>query len=159
MIREAKLADIFRLVEVLQEAHERSVYKDRCGVDVNEAKRLLAQAILRHGHRNLGGCLVFVAETDGVVEGLLLATLLRIYEIGDRLMATDVFFVTSERADPRDAGRLLAAMESWAEFNPKAVEVRVGMTGVVGDWRRLAKHYERRGYQPFGAIYRKEFQR
>ena len=100
VIRDAKYVDIHAMTFFLQEGYARSHYAKSgiVNVDVNETKRLLGAGLGRHGHKGIGACWLQVADNDGSIDGLMYATLARVYGIGDRLMATDLFWVTSERA-------------------------------------------------------------
>jgi hypothetical protein len=155
-IRRAAFADVPRLVELLLEGHTRSKYANRCGVDVVLTKQLLVGALQRDGVKGAGGTCCFVAEVDGVVEGMILGATEPVYQIGDRLSATDVFFLVSERSEGSDFLRLLAAFEAWAWTNPKVIEVRLGITDAIGDPERLGAVYERRGYTRCGTMFEKE---
>lgn len=151
--RRAQFADIPRLVELMQEAHGRSKYAERCRVDVDEVKQLFIGALQRDSVRGPGGSCVYVVQADGVVEGVILGMTERIYHFGDKLMATDVLFYVSERAGPRSALNLLAAFEGWASENPRIIEITLGISDVIDDPERLAKVYERRGYAYSGLMY------
>lgn len=154
MIRPAKFADVPRIAELLEEAYGGSIYADRAAFDVKTAKALLVQALHRHGHKTAGGSLVMVGEKGGVVEGFIVGAVERVYHVLDRFMATDMWFVCSKRADPRDASRMLKAFVEWAESNPKVIEIRMGITNAMGDgWRKAGKLYERAGFVEAGGMY------
>ena len=156
MIRDAKYSDIPGIVEFLKGSYLRTHYAEsgEVGIDIKEAKRLLVQSIQRHGNSNGGGCWVQVAETDGIVTGLLLGTLARVYVIGDKLMATDVFWVTSPMADPRDAGNLMRTFIKWAFSCPHVIEARCGTTSIIGDPEEGGTILKRIGFNDYGRIYR-----
>jgi len=156
MIRDAKFADIPRVVDFLKSAYLRSHYAEdgTVGIDIREAKRLLVQSIQRHGNQNGGGCWVQVAETEGVITGLLLGTLARVYVIGDKLMATDLFWTTSPMADPRDAGNLMRGFIAWARTCPQVVEIRCGTTSIIGSPETGGSILKRLGLEDYGRIYR-----
>lgn len=161
MIRPAKHVDIPRLVEILVEAHGRSVYAERPGieVDVPHTKSLLVNAIQRHGQKIIGGTYVAVAEKNERVEGFILGGLERIQCIGTALYATDLMWICTPQVDARDPARLLEAMIGWAESVPKCREIIEGATRVVGDYARVEKMLKRRGFSQFGVIYAKEVNR
>lgn len=155
-IRAAKFADIPRLVDLMTEMHMRSCYVGRDEVDVAEAKQLCLGMIQRVTVKGPGGACAFAAEKDdGTVEGFILGMTERVYHIGCNLMATDVFFYVSERAGPRDFIHLFDAFESWAEANPRVIEIRPGVTDAIDAPERLAKFYERRGYRRSGLMFEK----
>lgn len=159
MIRPARFGDIPRLAELMQEAAERSIYQGRASIDVRECKALFMRCLQAHGRKTEGGTLCLVAERDGKVEGVLIGMLDRVYHILDKLMATDLFFVLSERADPRDAMRLLRAFREWAEGHPEVIEICMGVSNALGDWQRAGKLFEFAGLELAGAIYQRGIER
>lgn len=161
VIRPATFADIGAIVALLQDGHRRSHYASSdMMIDEREAKRLLVQAIQRHGSKNLGGTWVVVAETDGRITGVLVGTLARLFGICDRLMASDLFWLTSEDADPRDAQRLMRSMVEWARLAPDCLEVKCGTQMTIrADPLEAGRVLERLGLKPYGNIYRMEFTR
>lgn len=157
MIRDAKYVDIQAITLFLQEGYSRSHYAKSgvVNVDVNETKRLLGAGLGRHGHKGIGACWLQVADNNGSIDGLMYATLVRVYSIGDKLMATDLFWATNDRARPTDAAILMKNMVNWAKSCPMVIEVRCGVTTIISDrpavTGRLLKSL---GMQDYGAIYR-----
>lgn len=158
-IRDARFVDIPSVTCLMAEAHQRSIYADTASFDPLEARQLFARALQRHGHTNNGGSLFLVSETDSAVEGFIIGLLDSVYPCLDRLMATDLLFIMSERADAKDAKEMLKRMIAWAESNPKVIEVHFGVTGAIGDWQRTAKLYERLGLTQCGAMFHKRIVR
>jgi hypothetical protein len=158
-VRDAKFVDIPRIVEILEDAHRRSIYADTATFDPLEAKRLLATALQRHGHMNLGGSLVLVSERVDGVNGVLLGVLDNVYPCIKELVATDLLFIQEHEADPRDAITMVKQLIDWAEGNPKVIEIHLGVTGTVGDWERVGKLYEHLGLERCGAMFRRGFKR
>lgn len=159
MIRPAKFADIPRMVEILKEIHLRSIYADWGEIDLPETKRLLLHSIQRHGHLNAGGTLAMVAEKDNQVEGLIIGVLDRIYGIGTKLYATDLFFVATPLVDPRDPPRLVDALIAWAKQAPLCRQITMGVTTAAGDPKRTGKILARKGLRPSGEMYSMEVSR
>lgn len=153
MIRQGQFADIPALTLLLEEAHAASIYADRTTFNRQEAKGLFSRAMQRHGHQTGGGSFVMVAEADSAVEGFIVGYLERCYHVLDGLMATDLFFICSERAHARSAGALLDAFMAWAEGNKRVIEIRMGVTNAIGDWKRAGKMYQRRGFEQSGALW------
>lgn len=157
MIRDAKFADIHGIIGLLEYGHGRSHYAGSgVRIDQKEAKRLLVQSIQRHGGKNGGACFVQVAEKDGVINGLILGTLARVYAIGDKLSATDLFWIAAPTVDPTEPLRLMRNMVDWAWQSPHVVEVKCGATAVIQDPEGAGKLLERIGMKQFGNIYRME---
>lgn len=157
MIRDAKFADIPGMVLLIEEMYARSHYarEKQVSIDLKEAKRLLVQGVQRHGHKNLGGTFVQVAEKDGSVTGLIFGTLVRVYAIGNKLSASDLFWVSSERGEPSDAGKLMKNFVSWARSSPQVAEIKCGTTSaVLDDPREAGRLLERLGMKHYGEIWR-----
>jgi hypothetical protein len=96
-----------------------------------------------------------VVDNDGRVDGLMYATLARVYGIGDKLFATDMFWATSERASPADALLLMKNMIGWAKTCPLVIEVRCGVTAVINDRPEVTgRLLKRMGMQDYGSIHR-----
>lgn len=158
-VRDAKFVDIPRLAELLVEAHQRSIYAAVASLEVVAVKQTFARALHRHGQHNEGATLALVSETDGVIEGFIIGLLDPVYPCLDKLRATDLWFIFSERADGRDAPKMLKQLMAWAEQSPKVIEVYLGVTSAIGDWARTSKLYERLGLEQCGAMFRREFDR
>ena len=151
MIRPAKHQDIPRCRAILRGMGERSDYAGtRCGFDEQEATRLLVHAVQQHG----AGAFFEVAEHGGEVEALIVGILSRVYCIGTKLRASDLFWVATDNANPRHAKKLMKNMIAWARTNPDVVEVYCGATAVVQDPDRAGRILESLGMKHYGAIYR-----
>ena len=163
MIRNAKFADIHAICRFLLWCHSQSHYAKTgtVGVDLEETKRLVGSAISRHGHKTGGGCWVQVAEgIDGNIDGLMLATLQRVYSIGDKLMATDLFWAVNEHAAHGDAFALMRNMIAWAQSCPLVVEVHIATTAVIVEDPAVTSRMLRQSFcmKQYGHIHRLEFE-
>lgn len=158
MIRNAKYADIHAMTRFLQACHARSHYAGSVvQVDVDETKRLLGAGLGRHGHKGIGACWLQVADNDGSIDGLMYATLARVYSIGDKLMATDLFWATNDHAQPTDALVLMRNMIAWAKSCPLVVEVHIAASAVITDRPSVGRLLKTMGMSDYGAIYRLDF--
>lgn len=157
-VRPASFGDIAGIVGLLQDCHRRSHYAiSGVMVDEREAKRLLSQAIQRHGSKHMGGTWVMVAEKDDKVTGVIVGTLSRLYGIADRLMASDLFWLASEDVDPADPVLLMKSMIEWAKRSPDCVEIKCGTSAVIrADPKEAGRALERLGMKHYGEIYRLE---
>lgn len=153
MIRPAKFADTPRIVELMGEMHLASKYVPHDDVDVDYAKKLVAQCIQRHGGQHDGASLVMVSETNGSVEGFFIGMLDRTYMIGRRLCANDIMLYCSSRAPKTDAMRLFDAYLSWAMNNPKVASIKASWTDAMAGGERMGALYERKGFTRAGEIY------
>jgi len=161
VIRNGKATDIPALIAFMQMGYERTHYarERNVHIDVAEAKKLFAVAAMRHGHLSLGATWFQVAETNGIITGLILGSLARVYVIGNKLMASDLFWTVNELAEPSDAMALMAGMIEWAKRSPECVEIRCGTTAIMGDPAKAGVLLRRAGMSPYGSIYRMEIGR
>lgn len=153
MIRQARLQDIPELMRLLRNAHAGSHYATQCGIDDVAAKGLLMQVIAGAWE---GQTFAEVAEAAGTVEGFILGHTAPVYLIGDRQMATDLFWLASKRVDPRDPRRLMANMIAWARSRPDVIEIRCGATPVLQEPDKAGRMLKRLGLEPYGSFYRME---
>ncbi len=153
MIRQAKFGDIPRLTELLEQGHQRSKYRDRGSINIKEAKSLLVNAIQRHGLTSAGGSCVFVSEHQGVVDGFIAGLLDRVYQIGDKLSATDIFFYVAPDGSPASASGLADAFIEWALNIEAVIVMQLSATNIIQDYERAAALYRRKGFTQTGVIY------
>lgn len=157
MIRPAVHSDQPRLYELFMDMYRVSEYPARdIGVSEPSAKGLIRDCIARNGRINDGGVLLNVYERDGQIYGFMLGILQRIYMIGNRLEAQDVFLFCTPDA-PRGAwGRLVRAYVEWAASNPKVADIALSWTDVAGvDGEKLSRVYKRLGFTRRGEIWKK----
>ena len=152
-VRAAKFVDMPSMVGVMERSHRRSRYAD-CTFDEIEAKQLLVRCIQRHGHQNYMGSLVLVSENGGEIRGLIVGILDQVYPALKELKATDLLILMDQGADARDFPEMLAQLIEWADANPKVVEVLLGVTDAVIDWKLAAPYYEKAGFEQCGGIFR-----
>jgi hypothetical protein len=154
-VRDAKFGDTMQMAALLRRGYDRSRYAEIEGleVDMPEAKRIITNAIQRQNGTNCGATFAQVSERAGKVEGLFIGVLDRVYHIGTKLCAHDLFFLMDEGGSPRDAERMLRNYVAWAESNPAVVLIQDGTTDAVGDWKRAGKMLVRQGFRQIGGIY------
>jgi hypothetical protein len=160
MIRDMKFADIHAVTRFLLDCHARTHYakSGSANVDIPETKRLLGAGLGRHGHKGIGACWLQVIDNDGLIDGLMYATLARVYSISDKLMATDLFWIVNARASPGDGLALMQNMLAWARSSPHVIEVHVAATSVVNDRPEItSRMLQKLGMKSYGIIHRLEF--
>lgn len=159
MIRDAKAVDIPAIIELLERGYERTHYSKSglVRIDVDEAKKLLLNAIFRHGRKSGGACWVQVSETLGQLSGLIVGNLQRVYSIGDKLVASDLFWTTNGFAEPGDALALMRGMISWAWSCPAVIEINCGATAIINNDPEMAgRLLGQLGMKRYGVLYRME---
>lgn len=149
MIRPAKFGDIPRLAELMAQMHQASVYADRTQVDPKYVKSFLMRFIQRHGGQHEGGTAVYVADNGETVTGFIIGLLDRIYHIGEKLMAVDVFWY----GEGREMLKLLDAYIEWASAVPNVIEIKLSETDAINDGDGVRAVYARRGFRQCGTIW------
>jgi hypothetical protein len=152
MIRPAKHGDIPAIAALFEEMYARSKYKGRDEIDMKLCKSLAMQSIQRHGLQSAGGACVFVIDANGVC-GFVIGVLDRVYHVGRKLMASDLFYYASARAQPREAIKLYDAFLAWAASIPGVIEIKSGATDAIGDYSRVENLYRRKGLVQCGVLY------
>mgnify|MGYP006421503355 CR=1 FL=1 len=156
VVRKARFIDTRAMADILREVYGRSIYPDLDEIDEREMKRLLTACVQKHGAKGEGACGVFVHENaQGDVDGFIIGMTQRVYHIGTKLSATDLFFLLREDASFRAGLGLWRAFEAWAKEQLGVVEIQVGLTRALGDYATAGKMYEKQGLTPYGAIYRR----
>ena len=159
-VRAALFSDIPDIVEVMIDGHKRSRYAETTTFDEIEAKQLLVRCIQRHGQQNYMGSLVLVSQNkNGELKGFIIGILDQVYPCLKEFHVTDLVFIFETGADPRDAMEMVLRLIRWGERNPKVVEVMLGCTDSIIDWRRVGAMYEQAGFEPCGGLYRMEYDR
>lgn len=154
MIRVGNVEDVGRCVELLERAHDTSIYSASGHVDRLRARDLLFSIAMRIVAKNLDQSFFNVAVKSGVVEGFLAGIIQPVYLIGDKNETTDLFTLLSKRADPADFFKLITTFKQWT-VKASALEARCAVTDIMGPrWRELLPMYERLGFEPCGAIMR-----
>ena len=147
------MSDIVRIRELFTEMHAASKYAGHVAIDQVALQKALMAFMMRNGHTNEGGCLVTVAERDGVVEGFMVGLLDRIYHIGDKFVANDVYLYASERCDPVNVSQMVDAYITWAIDNPRVYEVVLSWSDAIPGAERMAKLFRRKKFRLCGEIW------
>lgn len=156
-VRAARTTDVFRLTEMLCDQQAASRYAGLVNVDDKYTRAMLARMIQRHAGQFDGGTLVNVVENrEGVIEAFCVGALSRVYLIGDKLVAQDIFLCSDKAASERAALKLLALYVQWAAGNPNVFEINLSHTDALPTGERMGPIYERIGFQRCGAIYRRD---
>ena len=126
MIRPGKAVDAPVLAQLLSETCDVSRYAGAVSVDISIARKLFAQAAMKHGFSHEGGMLLMVNEdVNGEIDMFILGALSRIYVVCDMLAASDLFLIArpGSKPNPRAMTALVDAYLEWADNTPKVYEV------------------------------------
>lgn len=159
MIRPAKTTDVFAITDILVERSHDSRYEGIAAIDPKLARQMFAQAVQRHGGFTEGATFLMVNETKGEIDAFMFGTLNRIYVVGDKLAASDVFLLGKKDCNPRAMSRLIDAYVRWAEASPKVVEIGLSWADSLPGTEAITKDYERRGFTLRAKTYTREIRR
>lgn len=162
MIRPASFGDIPALAFILEEGYRNSVYAKLCGIDLEETKRVLVQCLQHMGSKTKTSTYVNVAHgADGVVQGFIVGAVQRVYLVGDKLSASDIWFICRPGAvAPVDSAALLDGFIAWALANPRVVEIKLSTSdAMTSGWKAQARHYTKRGFVPSGDVFVRRIER
>lgn len=152
MIRAAKFADIPALEKILRETHTRSKYAGRTEINQKAMEQMLTGLVAAQNQNGPGATFLMVSEKGGEVVGFMAGVLNRIYNIGEKLGATDLFLIGSS-VNRADTDALVDAYIDWASTNPKVIEIGLSWSDTVAKGG-LAKYlYTRRGFRLSGEAY------
>lgn len=156
ILRRPRMIDVPALAQMLVDLHPRTRFVEMGEARLDVAKRVLAQAIQRHGGTTDGGSFVGIVETgEGVICGLMVGVLQRVYLIGDKLYASDVFLVAAPDAPLSVLPTLLNGFLNWAESAPDCVEIQLTWSDALPSGYRMAPVYRRLGFERSGEMYRR----
>lgn len=77
----------------------------------------------------------------------------RVYHIGDRLTANDVYLYVRPTARAAHSLQLIDAYLRWATGNPKVIEIKLSWTDALPGAARIGELYGRKGFHRIGEIY------
>ena len=159
MIRPGKAVDAPVLAQLLSETCDVSRYAGAVSVDISIARKLFAQAAMKHGFSHEGGMLLMVNEdVNGEIDMFILGALSRIYVVCDMLAASDLFLIArpGSKPNPRAMTALVDAYLEWADNNPKVYEVGLSWSDTLPGADRLVSLFARRGFQRCGETWRRD---
>lgn len=157
-IRPARFVDVLAMVGLLEEHYPQTRYAGVVDLDVEFARKALAQFVHRHGGVHAGGTCCFVAERAGEIVGFLAGQLDRVYGVGTLLSAHDAYLVAAKDRHSVSLP-LIRAYRDWAFSSPKIFEVYLTHSDVLPGWERLSTIYQRLGFQKSGEAWRQTVSR
>lgn len=157
LIRPAKSVDAFALVSILQERHPETRYAVDVPIDEPIARKFLASCVQRHGGQTEGSTFIMVHEdAEGQPDAFVLGILARVYAIGTRLAASDVFLLGRKSANTRVLMRLLDRYIAWADANPRVYEIGVSWADSIPGNNGLIPALKRRGFSMHAQSFRRD---
>lgn len=152
-VRPARFVDVLAMVGLLEEHYPSTRYAGVVDLDADYARKLLAQIVQRHGGQHAGATCCFVYERAGAVVGFLAGQLDRVYGVGTKLSAHDIFLVAAKDSHAVSLP-LIKAYRDWAFASPKIFEVYLTHSDVLPGGERLSAIYQRLGFCKSGEAWR-----
>jgi hypothetical protein len=153
-MRAARFTDAPELAKILAERQADSRYAGAVEVDEPYARKLVAAAIGRHGGQNEGACFVMVAaDKDDRAQAFIFGQLVRVYAVGNKLAASDVFLIGRKGVSGFQLDRLFDAYVKWAEANPKVYEIGASHANTIAGSERFKAVFQRRGFTKVGEVF------
>lgn len=143
IIERANFQDIPFILDLVDEAHARSRYSDVPFLP-DDAYRVARQCLYAPEKPAIGQPIAFVARTKNGVDGVLIGSMSRLYEVLPVAIAQDFLFYV--RA-PQAAEGLLTAFRDWAFSRDGRVIVRLMMSDAIVDPALSGRWLSRQGYR------------
>ncbi len=153
MIRDAHFQDIPEITKMIHEMHAASKYAGRVSIHGQTLKELLMGAVMGQRRPGPQGSFIAVAEHGGKLTGFMVGVLDRVYHVGTKLTANDVFLHCRDTARPADALRLVAAYIAWAKANPNVIEIMLSWADTLPGAERVSAIYQRAGAEKVGEMW------
>lgn len=149
MIRDAIFVDIPPLMALLRSSHERSKYAGRVKLVEKAMEQLLVGLVAGQRQHGPQSSFIQVVEHDEKIVGFMAGSLNRVYNIGDKLCAADLFLV-NEGKNLKDTLALIDGYIKWAKSNPKVIEIGLSWSDALPNAEDIANIYRRKGAHRVG---------
>lgn len=156
MIRAALPSDFPRIKALFAEMHEGSKFAGRTAISDRALHDLLLMALGNRNRPIAGGTHFSVATKKDRVEGFMIGMLDRVYHIGTKLVAQDMFLHVTKDGFKTDVSRLIDDYLSWANSNPNVIEINLSWTDALPGAERVSNLYQRKGFVCVGGIYQRQ---
>ncbi len=148
MIRPARYQDAPEIEQLIRNQHTRSKYAGRVAIVDKALAQVVLGAIMGMNQSGPHATHCAVSVEGGKVRGFIAGSLARIYNIGDKLGASDQFLVNEGRTGA--SLQLIDSYIAWASANPKVVEIGLSWTDALPGADRAALLYQRKGFSLVG---------
>lgn len=152
-LRAATFQDIPRVAIMLHELHAASKYHDRVGISDKAMQDVLMAAVAGQNQHGPQASFFQLSERDGQPIGFMVGTLTRVYHVGDKLVANDLFLYVRPRARASHTFELIDAYVAWAKANRKVCEIALSWNDALPGAERIADVYRRRGFAKNGELF------
>jgi hypothetical protein len=153
MIRPGRFQDQPAIEGLLRDAYARSKYAGRVGIHEKALSQLVLGSIAQMTQNGPQASHVAVAERGGEVVGVIIGALDRVYHIGDKLSANDIFFVVGDKGSFGDSIYLVDSYIRWAQANPKVLEIMLSWSDALPGAEKIASLAKRKGFVKTGEMF------
>lgn len=152
-MRKATFQDAPAIMQLLRDQHTRSKYASRCRIAEPQLQHLVTSMIAQQGQIGPQGTCVFVCDNAAGEPVAFIAGILdRVYMIGAKLKAQDLFFC-NEGGSVKDTLQLLDGYVNWARSIRAVLEINVSWNDTMPGADRVAQLYARKGFRKSGEIF------
>lgn len=151
--RAARFSDVPMLGVMLHELHAASKYLGRVNISEKAMGDMLMAVVAAQNQNGPQASFVRIAEHEGEPVGFMVGTLARIYHVGDKLVANDLFLYARPRARLTHTLALIDAYIAWARGNRKVAEIALSWNDALPGAARIAEVYERKGFTKNGELF------
>lgn len=153
MIRNARSVDIPIIVAMLHEMHKASKYFGRVEISDKAAENMLESAIASQGSHGPQGSHVIIAFEKGEPVGFMIGVLDRVYSIGTKLTANDLYLYTRPGASQKHVLGLLDSYVEWASSKRACIEIMLSWSDALPGAAKIAMLYGRKGFVQSGEMF------
>jgi hypothetical protein len=153
MIRPGRFTDQPAIEALLRGAHARSKYAGRVAIHDKALSQTVLGAIAAMTQNGPQASHVAVAERGGEVVGVIIGALDRVYHIGEKLSANDIFFVVGEKGSFGDSLYLADSYIAWARSNPKVIEIMLSWSDAIPGGEKIAALAKRKAFIKTGEMF------
>ena len=153
MIRSARFEDVPALAAMLRDMHGRSKYAGRVDISEKAMDSVLTGMVAQQGQKGPQGSCCAIAVEGSAPVGFIVGLLDRVYHIGNRLVANDVYLWLRPGANALHTLQLVRFYLKWARSVRAVLEIRLSWTDALPGAERLGRLYGRLGAERVGEIY------
>lgn len=153
MIRAARFEDVPALAAMLRDMHARSKYAGRVAISEKAMDAVLTGMVAQQAQTGPQGSCCAIAIEEGRPAGFVVGLLDRVYHVGNKLVANDVYLWLRPGASPVHTLQLVRHYLRWARRIRAVLEIRLSWTDALPGAERLGRLYGRLGAARVGEIY------
>lgn len=153
MIREGRMTDAPEIERLIRESHTASKYAGRVGIAPKALDAHIAGMVAQQRQLRPHGTHVAIAERAGKVVGMIVGAFDRVYHIGDKLTANDIWFIVSDGGTVGDTLGLVDSYIAWARSARSCIEVILSWSDALPGAEKIAALAQRKGFAKCGEMF------